>query len=301
MLRKNIARIVVVLVLMSICSTSTVPKVHAYGQFEETETYIPALCPDNWYYYGQLNDSEKHVYEELINSTDRFLNGETITIPISEYDEKNKKGYGDYHYFVKRVIKAYTYDNPEAVIWFENYDRTYYIADEKDYVYMVLTPKKEGEETSSLNANNLIPELYELQEQAREIVEALDGTDAMKVTQIHNWLIGNVIYDRTISFPDRDNPYGPIMKGQAICSGYAYAFKYIADLAGLDAIYVVGKAYNSDTELFLPHAWNLVKIDEKWSLVDVTFDESFRTKYLFSEIDDREHYQDTSYGFVYPK
>lgn len=297
-----------VVLAFSLISSATVPTVNtnniscgSSSSICEVEYFSPTILMGNLYYYNQLNDSEKRLYDDLINSTDKFLNGEDITLTLCTYDAEHKKGYLEYFYFVKRVIKAYTYDNPEAVVWFENYNRTYYIANSKDYVYMKLTPKTAVEATSSLNSENIEKELALLQIKAKEFVNTLTGTDAEKVTQINNWLVNNVSYDMSISFPDRDNIYGPVMKGKAICSGYSYAFKYMADLAGLNAIYVTGKAYDPEISDFMPHAWNLVFIDNAWLLVDVTFSCALGTKYLLSSPIDNVHFPDTSYKFTYPK
>lgn len=266
-----------------------------------TEESNPTSTFENYYYYNQLNDNEKRLYNDLKTATTDFLNGKKVILTITNYDVNNKKGYIFYYQLVKRVLYAYTFDNPEAVIWLENYNRTYYIADQKDYVYMELTPKSASEETSSLNAENIQDELNKLRTKATDFVKTLTGTDKEKITQIHNWLIENVSYDTTISVPDRDNPYGPIMKGQAICSGYSYAFKYLADLAGLEVIYVVGKVHDPYTGNFESHAWNLACIEDEWFLVDVTSDENAKDQYLLSPIDNKMHFPETYFNFIYPK
>ena len=50
-----------------------------------------------------------------------------------------------------------------------------------------------------------------------------------------------------------------------VCSSYAGAFKLLAQQAGLECIVVTG---NLDGEL--PHAWNKIKIDGEWRIVDST-------------------------------
>lgn len=306
---KVISQMLLVVVLVfsdfPVCATYEVaindPFVNSSTPACETQDFTPTILTGNLYYYKQLSPEEQRLYNDLINSTDKFLNGEDITLTLCTYNEENKKGYLEYFYFVKRVIKAYTYDNPEVVVWFENYNRTYYIADSKDYVYIALTPKSPTEATSSLNAINIKEELTSLQNKAQNFVKDLTGTDAEKITQINNWIIDNVSYDYTLLFPDRNNIYGPLMKGSAICSGYSYAFKYLSDMAELDVIYVTGKAYDANTNNFLPHAWNLACIDGNWLLVDVTFNTTAGTKYLLSNPEDTVHFMDNSYKFTYPK
>lgn len=50
-----------------------------------------------------------------------------------------------------------------------------------------------------------------------------------------------------------------------MCASYSAAFKLLADAAGLDSIVVTG--YLEGTT---PHAWNKVKVDDTWNIVDST-------------------------------
>lgn len=53
----------------------------------------------------------------------------------------------------------------------------------------------------------------------------------------------------------------------AVCEGYAKAFQYMLDLAGIRNIYITGMADGGG------HAWNAVEIGDKYYLVDVTWDD----------------------------
>jgi len=66
-------------------------------------------------------------------------------------------------------------------------------------------------------------------------------------------------------FNDSFTAYGILINKVGVCSGYADAFKLLADEAGLEAIIVTGYL-----EGILPHAWNRVNIDGHWHTVDVT-------------------------------
>ena len=52
----------------------------------------------------------------------------------------------------------------------------------------------------------------------------------------------------------------------AVCEGYAEAYKYLCDLAGLTTIYV------SNTDPNVDHSWNYVYAEGAWHGVDVTWD-----------------------------
>lgn len=254
------------------------------------------------YYYNQLNDIEKAIYDNLVNSKESFLNGEEVVFAIHPYTKGDKLGLLYYLKIVRRAIKAYTYDNPEVEIWFDNYQRGYFHGTE--YTYMKLTPIENMKEECNVSyEENVRTAINELETTASEFLSTLSGTDAEKLKQIHDWLATQAIYDETLELPNTRTAYGTMIEGRSVCSGFAYAYKYLANLAGLDVLYVTGKAYNEKENEFEPHAWNIVKKDGEYVLVDVTFDLSSRgkprTEFLFSPIEDGIHYIDTYY-FNYP-
>lgn len=62
----------------------------------------------------------------------------------------------------------------------------------------------------------------------------------------------------------------------AVCQGYALLFEQLANLSGLESAVVTGNAKTSASEIGkLPtessHAWNAVKVNGKWKLIDVTW------------------------------
>lgn len=66
-------------------------------------------------------------------------------------------------------------------------------------------------------------------------------------------------------FNDAFTPYGVLINKTGVCSSYAGAFKLLAEEAGLECIVVTGYLEGD-----LPHAWNKVKIDGTWNIVDAT-------------------------------
>lgn len=93
-----------------------------------------------------------------------------------------------------------------------------------------------------------------------------------KVLAFHDFLVLNVEYDlerlQAGIMPDISyTAYGALLDGIAVCSGYAAAFKLLLDSVGVEALVVKGNARN---EL---HAWNLVKIDDSYYHIDVTWND----------------------------
>ncbi len=82
-----------------------------------------------------------------------------------------------------------------------------------------------------------------------------------------------VKYDMAAAKSDSDHDptafhaYGALMEGEAVCQGYAYAFKLLCDKAGIPCWIVTG--YYRE-----PHAWNYVWLDGAYYQVDVTWDDT---------------------------
>ena len=100
-----------------------------------------------------------------------------------------------------------------------------------------------------------------------------DMTDFEREMQIVQYLVANVTYpyDRYLAGLDTredHNAYGALVRGEAVCEGYAEAFCWLADSCGLKTRFVYG---NYDNEL---HDWNMVNLDGQWYQIDITSDDT---------------------------
>ncbi len=85
---------------------------------------------------------------------------------------------------------------------------------------------------------------------------------------------------------------------KSVCEGYAQSFKKICDLLNIESVVIKGYARNSTGEIGqIPtrsnHAWNVVKIGNKWQLIDATWAAGYAINNQW-----KKHY--TEYYF-YPK
>ncbi len=65
-------------------------------------------------------------------------------------------------------------------------------------------------------------------------------------------------------------------KRKSVCEGYAQSFKKVCDLLQIESRIIKGYARNSSGEIgVIPrgsnHAWNAVKVNNKWQLIDATW------------------------------
>ena len=103
-------------------------------------------------------------------------------------------------------------------------------------------------------------------------------SDLEKETAVYSWIVNNVDYDWTHQDVMRETPresftpYGGLVNRTAVCLGYATTFQLLMDLAGVECITVAGAAYSSQED----HSWNMVRLNNNWYCVDVTWDANYR-------------------------
>lgn len=101
-----------------------------------------------------------------------------------------------------------------------------------------------------------------------------DMSDYEKELAVHDYLISHCQYDkgalRVIPKPGENagNPYGALIDGQAICSGYTTTFSLFMQIFDIPCIVIHSTDIEHDE-----HAWNAVELDGNWYYVDVTWDD----------------------------
>ncbi len=105
-------------------------------------------------------------------------------------------------------------------------------------------------------------------------------SDREKARAIFRWVAANIDYDvkglNTARYGDL-SPNGVLRRRTAVCEGYANLFDSLAEAAGLQAVtvsgYAKGMGYRAGDGLAGPpdHAWNAVKLDGRWALIDCTW------------------------------
>ena len=65
---------------------------------------------------------------------------------------------------------------------------------------------------------------------------------------------------------------GPLLFGRGVCDGFSKALKFILDGLSIPCFVVSGTATDPQTGSNESHAWNIVKIDNSWVHIDLTFD-----------------------------
>lgn len=110
-----------------------------------------------------------------------------------------------------------------------------------------------------------------------DFLSNLASADQARAYAVFYWLSQNIAYDTnglfTGDFGDL-SPEAVLMRREAVCSGYSRLFQALATRMGLESREVTGvaKAYDwSDGGKLGAHAWNAVRIDGRWQLIDATW------------------------------
>ena len=235
----------------------------------------------NHYYYSQLDEYAKIIYKALEDNRENMKNG-TYKIDFgNQFNKLLKRSDGEQKLNIafQSAWNAYTYDYPEI----------FYI----DVTKLILTTKTtsigsfsnhkvslsaEGNGNYYAEGITSHSELLYKEKQAQnvrdKIVSDLNGYSTYKqIKYVHDWLVDNLEYDTTYKQGDDGHSvYGALVKKRVVCEGYARTFKYILDGLNIDNVLISGTATNSNgsTE---SHAWNYVKLDNKWYAIDVTWDD----------------------------
>ncbi len=241
----------------------------------------PNVITDGYqYYYKQIDSYAQIIYEELENNKENMKTGTYKLDFEKKFNDllEQENGADLLQESYQSAMEAFLYDNPDV----------FYLEPTKMYINIETTKKVFtttyqvyidcGENANYLadgyNSKEQIEEYEDKLNQAVEqILKKTSGkNNYQKIQAIHDYLIDNVVYEESISKDNIYNMYGALVNKEAVCEGYAKAFKYLMDQIGVESIVVIGSATDSKGKS-QNHAWNYVNINNTWYAVDVTWDD----------------------------
>lgn len=238
-----------------------------------TEEIIEA----NNYYYDQLDEYGKIIYDKLYKNIDKLKTGTYTADFDTKFDELLHQENGDeiLNNSFQLAINALTFDNPELFyiditkinlvteIVTRAFSTTYRISiggNGKSYL---------ADDFSSLREVNT--EISNLESIKNDILSQTGDSDLENLRIVHDYLVDTIEYDgeagKTVY-----NIYGALVNKKAVCEGYARSYKLILDELGIPCIIACGVAKNSSGDIE-SHAWNYVQLEGNWYAVDVTWDD----------------------------
>lgn len=203
---------------------------------------------------GTKASSREKLYTKLKNKIESFdtnSDGRTYEIDVSEYG-LTKDTY-------KNAIKGFLYSQPQLVYMSNNcsvYTKTGTNKITKIKLYLA-----HDKSTAKSMKKKIDSALATAKKQVSSSMTAEE-----KALAIHEYLASSVSYDSKMSDKHAWDLYGAMVKKKAVCEGYSEAYQYIMQSLGVQTR--VATSTNSN------HAWNVIKIGDKWYHVDVLFDDT---------------------------
>ncbi len=139
---------------------------------------------------------------------------------------------------------------------------TYTTPNLNDKVEIIITPTYDDNMIKKINSK--VDEIYNSLSLANDDVRT-------QIRKIHDYIINNTKYDpyKAKDVEDEtyqsESAYGLLYEHYAICSGYADTMAIFLNKLNIPNMKVTGD----------DHVWNLVKIDNKWYHLDLTWDDPY--------------------------
>lgn len=200
------------------------------------------------YYKSLLTKQEQSAYDTIVRALRRYES--RIRLPVIPLDSAN------------RAFSAVRLDHAE-LFFLDNgaVFRSSILHTEIDISYTY--PLQE--------AGKLLGQMNHI---ANEVASRVRGTDDHRIAAyLHNYLVERITYSEGINRRNEaHNIVGALINHSCVCEGYAKAYKFLCDKAGVPCMVVTGTAAGSNG-IHEGHAWNIVRIGQDCCHVDVTFDE----------------------------
>ena len=115
-----------------------------------------------------------------------------------------------------------------------------------------------------------------------------------KVVTIHDYIVNNVKYEDS-GDPMDYSAAGALLNKKAVCEGFALLFYRMCKESGVPVRFITG--YGVHYGGIGAHAWNIVKLGDKWYNIDTTWDTVSKNEFfLRSDGDFYGHVRDHAYS-----
>lgn len=199
--------------------------------------------PEMYPYYQMLDKRGQHLYRQLYANA-KALNDDFKAV------EKDMPWANFNH-----VFEALFNDHPE-LFWLNTEYQARYRRDGECLEIMLSFNKTADDLEGSAKA---------FDDGANAIGGGASGSGYDEEKAVHDAIREAYAYDK--GAPMNQSAYSGLVNKETVCAGYARSFQYIMQQLGIPCYYVRGMAGE-------PHAWNIIKLDDGYYNVDVTWDDS---------------------------
>lgn len=236
-----------------------------------TEEAVFTLAGEQSVYYAYrcLTEEEQKLYAEIL----MILTQMEEDIMLSSKDES----------MIGKVFRCILNDHPE-LFYVEGYELTRYTVGE-ELKRITFTG------AYSLTQEEVADRKQKIEQYVAACMDTMpkDADEYEKVKYIYEYLILNTEY--SLQAKENQTICSVFLYNRSVCQGYAKAMQYLCQRAGIEATLVVGTVRGGEG-----HAWNLVKIDEAYYYIDVTWGDAY---YVFESSETVASESDTGMNYDY--
>lgn len=212
---------------------------------EADTTVKPAEVHDTTklkYGYSTLTPEEKKIYDDMVTAVSQFKSSVELEKPIP-------------HATYAKIF-GMVYFQEAQLFWLLGRMQTL----EKDMDKIPLSYRFNSSEVAAMQK--------EIDAKVKELEDSLpaNATDMDKMIIFHDYIVLNNQFTKEGDYVQ--TVYGALVDGKIQCEGYAKAIAYLCDRAGIENLLITGT--NSEQN---SHAWNKVKLDGEWYVIDTTWDD----------------------------
>ena len=258
---------------------------------------------DQGYFYDQLNDLDKQIYDTIDSEIDLILDGTIDKIEFVIPDQYNiyldkaeNESEKDRYYYYDENDNEIDYNLTKAIFTYLGYDHIEYFWLNNKTISLGIGYNQVSNRIGSLiflsgnskyappyDASSAPKEIEKVDSRTNDIITDIpdNATRYKKLQIINDWLVDNNTYNPYVAAGDevsynKANKVAwmltsALLYGNGnetakypVCEGYAEAFKFLCDSMDIPCIIVTSKT----------HEWNAVQMDDgKWYYVDVTFND----------------------------
>jgi len=228
--------------------------------------------------YDTLEPNGKIIYDALLEIAKKdipeFSFIATLNFPTEVMNDNAQFSY----YFDKYVntgLITFIIDYPEYwwTYTYNNYDALEFINNNNIYeltLNFTLNSKIKNYTPTEIRDKNI--EVVRMKNNLISRIKSLGfKTDYGKLKYIHDFIIYRNRYKIDENLKFIRTPYGALVDNISVCQGYAEAFQLISKEIGIDCI--IGRSSS--------HEWNFSKFNNKWYVVDVTWDDTVYDKAFY--------------------
>ncbi|ORX51422.1 hypothetical protein BCR36DRAFT_397156 [Piromyces finnis] len=226
------------------------------------------IASTNFTFYDQLTSNEKSLYDIILKASTKEVPKVNIKVLVKGVTNLEKY-IADITISAEKLFTVLVYEHPE-LWWIGNYQISIYETDDINNYTITFILLPEGSIFYEYTKDKISQLNSEIKNIKNEIIYQIDYLKLKYpysiIKYIHDYLIIKIEYVLDEERKHLRTLYGALVENKCVCEGYAEAFQYLVQQYGINCLIA-----RSST-----HEWNFIELNDKWYVIDVTFDDPLK-------------------------